>query len=209
MVVAFVMACRWPIQADLEPLPGFCVLGRRLSGGVAALNPRLPSCAPPGQSFVNPTAVRACQPGWTKSDAHTNTVPSPNGTPRSNLRRWVVWTADPGRSGTPPGVLHAWAPAFRGCRCARPPATLLGPSGAVVREPDRRPCLPARLDEIRCSHERGAVPEWDASIESAEVGGLTPPMRAGLRPPPCDPCREGSPGGNLRVPSPSIESPLP
>ena len=44
---------RLPIQADLEPLPGFSVDLGRYSGGIALLNPRLPSWAPPGQSFVN------------------------------------------------------------------------------------------------------------------------------------------------------------
>jgi hypothetical protein len=42
--------------------------------------------------------------------------------------------SDPGRSGTPPGVQRGFGAAFRGYRFAQPPATVLGPSGAVVRE---------------------------------------------------------------------------
>ena len=60
-----VVVRRFPIQADLEPLPGFSVDLGRHSGGIALLNPRLPSWAPPGQSFVKPEAIGDGNAGWT------------------------------------------------------------------------------------------------------------------------------------------------
>ena len=62
---------RLPIQADLEPLPGFSVDLGRYSGGIALLNPRLPSWAPPGRSFVKPQAVGDGDAGWTNRSSQT------------------------------------------------------------------------------------------------------------------------------------------
>ena len=62
---------RLPIQADLEPLPGFSVDLGRYSGGIALLNPRLPSWAPPGQSFVKPEVVGDGDAGWTNRSSQT------------------------------------------------------------------------------------------------------------------------------------------
>jgi hypothetical protein len=73
--------CRFPIQVDLEPLPGFGVDLGRHSGGIALLNPRLPSWAPPGRSFVKPQAVGDGDAGWTNRssregrDSRRNEIP--------------------------------------------------------------------------------------------------------------------------------------
>jgi len=59
--------------------------------------------------------------------------------------------SDPGRSGTPPGVQRGVGGVNRGYRCAQPPATVLCPSGAVVRETGSRGRLRRRLDGTRLS----------------------------------------------------------
>ncbi len=62
---------QFPIQADLEPLPGFSVDLGRHSGGIASLNPRLRSWAPPGQSFVKPEAIGDGDAGWMTRSSQT------------------------------------------------------------------------------------------------------------------------------------------
>ena len=51
--------------------PGFSAVLGGQSGGIAALNPRLPSWAPPGQSFVKPEVVGDGDAGWTNRSSQT------------------------------------------------------------------------------------------------------------------------------------------
>ncbi len=66
-----------------------------------------------------------------------------------------------------PGFSALLGPAFRGCRFAQPPATLLGPSGAVFRKTQSRSRLQCRLDDTRIFDRAPVVPM--GAIRSASV----------------------------------------
>ena len=95
-----------------------------------------------GRHRVSGSLVSRCKWGWVRERAALSRVRTAPAVV-IDRGRYRGWGLDPIQADLEPlpGFSAVLGGAIRGCRCAQPPATVLSPSGAVVRETGGRPNL--------------------------------------------------------------------